>query len=156
MGFQIVNHVGIVVSDLHRSIRFYEALTGVAVAREDVVGGSRLAALRGLPNLRLGFAMVHLGNINIELVQYVDPVADQARYSAADISSMHLAFEVEDLPLVCDRMEKSGIPIAAGPITLTKDDLLAYGTGTKVAYFDDPDGTHLEVVEPRGIFRRRD
>lgn len=37
----MVNHVGITVSNLERSIQFYEALTGKKIANQDTIGGKR-------------------------------------------------------------------------------------------------------------------
>ena len=35
-GFSMVNHVGITVSNLERSIQFYEALTGKKIANKEI------------------------------------------------------------------------------------------------------------------------
>jgi len=155
IGLRSVNHVGIVVSDLDASIRFYEALTGTKVEQQDMVGGPRLAALKGVDKVMIRYAMVHLQGINLELVQYDEPKPAAASYSAFDVSSMHLCFEVDDLDTVLARMKKAGLAIAGEPLTLGEEDLLKHGIGTKSAYFDDPDGVHLEVIEPHGSFRRR-
>lgn len=45
-GFSIVNHVGITVSDLDKSIAFYEALAGKKIANRDAIGGQRMAQLQ--------------------------------------------------------------------------------------------------------------
>jgi hypothetical protein len=41
------------------------------------------------------------------------------------------------------------------PITFGEGNGLKAGTGTKVACFDDPDGTHLELVQLVGPFQRK-
>ena len=51
-------------------------------------------------------------------------------------------------------MKAAGLTIAGEPLTLQEEDLLKYGIGAKAAYFDDPDGVHLEIMEPKGVFHR--
>lgn len=155
IGLDCVNHVGIVVSDLDASILFYEALTGAKVESKDAVGGPRLAAMKGVDSLLIRYAMVQLANINIELIQYVDPAPGTAHYAASDVSAMHLAFEVDDLDVVYKRMTEAGLAFAGEPLILQAEDKVRFGVGAKVAYFDDPDGTHLEIIEPQGSFRRK-
>ena len=155
IGLRKINHVGIVVADLDKSIRFYEALTGVEVRNTDMVGGPRLAALKDIDKVDIRYAMVHLDGFNLELVEYKAPSPDRASYSAFDVGSMHLCFEVEGLDDVIERMKNAGMELAGDPLELGEEDLLKHGIGTKSAYFDDPDGLHLEVIEPKGDFLRK-
>jgi catechol 2,3-dioxygenase-like lactoylglutathione lyase family enzyme len=154
IGLNRANHVGIVVSDLDASIRFYEALTGTKVVNKDVVGGPRMAAVQGLDQVLIRYANVHLANLNIDLLQYDQPLPKTARYGGNEISAMHLCFEVDDLDAVYRRMRQAGIAFQGEPMTFGPDDMLKKGIGTKVAYFDDPDGTHLEIIQPAGPFQR--
>lgn len=45
-GFSVVNHVGITVSNLDESVKFYEALTGTKIANRDEIGGKRIPNTR--------------------------------------------------------------------------------------------------------------
>jgi len=155
IGLTRANHVGIVVSDLSAAIRFYEALTGTTIANKDVIGGARMAAVQGLDKVLIRYANVHLDNLNIDLLQYDEPSPKIARYSGNDIAAMHLCFEVDNLEVVVKRMKDAGLIFNGDPITFKAEDQLKEGIGTKVAYFDDPDGTHLEIIEPQGPFQRK-
>jgi catechol 2,3-dioxygenase-like lactoylglutathione lyase family enzyme len=148
------NHVGIVVSDLEASIRFYEALTGTKVENRDAIGGDRMASVQGLDKVLIRYANVHLENLNIDLLQYQEPPPKKADYAANEIGAMHLCFEVDDFEEVHRRMADAGIEFSGEPITFEQSDGLENGIGTTVAYFDDPDGTHLEIIAPVGPFRR--
>jgi hypothetical protein len=53
------------------------------------------------------------------------------------------------------RMQEAGLKFRGEPITFEEGDGLKAGIGTKVAYFDDPDGTHLELIQPVGLFQRK-
>ena len=97
IGLNRANHVGISVSDLDASIRFYEALTGTKIVNKDVIGGPRMAAVQGLPKVLIRYANVHLANLNIDLLQYDEPKVKKASYDNSDIGAMHLCFEVDDL-----------------------------------------------------------
>jgi catechol 2,3-dioxygenase-like lactoylglutathione lyase family enzyme len=155
IGLNRANHVGIVVSDLDASIRFYEALTGTKIVNKDAIGGPRMASVQGLDRVLIRYANVHLDNINIDLLQYEEPVPKKASYAGNEIGAMHLCFEVDELDAVYSRMRDAGITFQGEPIVFEESDGLKDGIGTAVAYFDDPDGTHLEIIAPAGPFKRK-
>ncbi|MCJ0743654.1 VOC family protein [Pedobacter montanisoli] len=66
-GFTRANHVGITVSNLEKSIAFYEALTGTKVSNIDEIGGQRMAKTQGLEDTRIKYANLHLDNLNIDI-----------------------------------------------------------------------------------------
>lgn len=155
IGLARANHVGIVVSDLDAAIRFYEALTGKTIANKDVIGGPGMAAVQGLDEVFIRYANVYLDNLNIDLLQDDEPSPKSARYSGNDISAMHLCFEVDDLEAVYQRMAEAGLTLNGELITFQAEYQLKQGIGTTVAYFDDPDGIHLEIIQPKGSFQRK-
>ena len=155
IGLNRANHVGIVTSNLDESIKFYEALTGTRIVNKDVIGGPRMAAVQGLDKVLIRYANVHMENLNIDLLQYEQPVPRKSAYANNDIGAMHLCFEVDDLDAVYRRMAEAGIKFQGSPIVFEAGDGLKAGIGTAVAYFDDPDGTHLEIIAPVGPFKRK-
>ena len=156
VGVNRANHVDISVSDLDHSLRFHEALTGETATPKNKVGGPRMAGVLGLERTLIRYATMHLQNLNIDLLQYDEPTPKTARYAGDEVSAMHLCFEVDDLDAVHRRMVEAGLRFEAEPITLEAEDGLAAGIGTHVACFDDPDGTHLELIQPVGLFRRKE
>lgn len=153
-GFSVVNHIGITVSNLDESIKFYEALTGERVSNIDVIGGRRMAQTQGLEETEIKFANLRLGNINIDILEYVEPKSVKASYSNDQISAMHMCFEVEDLEAAIVRLKEVGVTPDGEPIYFEEQDGLKSGFGTGVAYFTDPDGTNLELIQPKGPFMR--
>ncbi|AIG66194.1 VOC family protein [Weissella tructae] len=154
MGFSMVNHIGITVSDLDKSVEFYEALSGNKVSNRDSIGGKRMAQVQGLKEVDIKYANLRLGNINMDILQYVEPTASKANYSNEQISAMHMCFEVEDLEAAMGRLKELGIEPEGEPIYFDEEDGLKSGFGTGVVYFKDPDGTNLELIEPKGPFTR--
>ncbi|RBL92453.1 VOC family protein [Chitinophaga flava] len=153
-GFSRANHVGIVVTNLDKSIAFYEALTGLKISNRDMIGGDRMAHVMGLDKTLIRYANLHLENLNIDLLEYEQPAPTVAKYDNNQISAMHLCFEVDDIQKAVERLKKAGIKLSGEPIVFQETDGLKNGYGTAVAYFDDPDGTHLEIIEPKGPFQR--
>ncbi|QVV91989.1 VOC family protein [Weissella tructae] len=150
----MVNHIGITVSDLDKSVEFYEALSGNKVSNRDSIGGKRMAQVQGLKEVDIKYANLRLGNINMDILQYVEPTASKANYSNEQISAMHMCFEVEDLEAAMGRLKELGIEPEGEPIYFDEEDGLKSGFGTGVVYFKDPDGTNLELIEPKGPFTR--
>ncbi|MFI8931506.1 VOC family protein [Streptomyces sp. NPDC053474] len=147
-------HVGISVSDLDVSIAFYRALTG----REPVVADKTMHSVpfglsQGLPVAKLRYATFNLDNIGIDLIQFQEPVGERTNGAANRPGSMHLCFKVDDFDAVYRRMKEAGYDFLGDDYTfiageVTPDEAL----GTRVAYFNDPDGTNLEIIRPEGGF----
>jgi catechol 2,3-dioxygenase-like lactoylglutathione lyase family enzyme len=154
-GFTRANHVGITVSNLERSITFYEALTGTKVSNIDEIGGPRMAKTQGLEDTRIRYANLHLDNLNMDILEYVLPKPEKASYQNNQISAMHLCFEVDDMDAALQRLKEIGIKPEGEPIVFQEEDGLRAGFGTAVAYFQDPDGTNLELIAPMGPFKRK-
>lgn len=154
-GFSRANHVGITVSNLEKSIAFYEALTGIKVSNVDEIGGERMAKTQGLEDTRIKYANLHLDNLNIDILEYVLPAPEKTSYQNNQISAMHLCFEVDDIDAAMERLKEIGVEPEGEPIVFQEEDGLKSGFGTAVAYFRDPDGTNLEIIAPQGPFKRK-
>lgn len=154
-GFTRANHVGITVKNLEKSIAFYEALTGTKVSNIDVIGGERMAKTQGLTDTKIKFANLRLDNLNLDILEYVIPESEQASYSNNQISAMHLCFEVDNIDEAMQRLKEIGVEPDGEPIVFEEADGLKSGYGTAVAYFQDPDGTNLEIIAPQGPFKRK-
>lgn len=154
-GFTRANHVGITVKNLENSIVFYEALTGAKVSNIDEIGGERMAKTQGLTDTKIKFANLRLDNINLDILEYVIPESEQASYSNNQISAMHLCFEVDNIDDAMKRLKEIGVEPDGEPIIFEEADGLKAGYGTAVAYFQDPDGTNLEIIAPQGPFQRK-
>ncbi|WP_326556305.1 VOC family protein [Micromonospora sp. NBC_01796] len=153
-GLDTAAHVGISVSDLDRSVAFYRALTGLEPAVDnESMKGQGFAHAQGLPVSKLRYATFHLSNLGIDLIEFEDPVGAPGQSAANRPGSMHLCFQVDDLRSVHTRMREAGYDFLGEPYTFAADEVTPPdAVGTRVAYFNDPDGTNLELIEPRGGF----
>ncbi|WP_258237036.1 VOC family protein [Bacillus sp. NP247] len=143
-----------IVSNLEKSIVFYEALTGKKISNIDEIGGKRMAQTQGLEDTRIKYTNFHLDNLSIDILEYIVPKSDKACYSNDQISTMHLCFEVEDIDAAVERLKAIGVQPDGAPIVFQEEDGLKSGFGTGVAYFRNPDGTNLELIAPKGLFKR--
>ena len=165
-GLVTLNHFGISVEDLDRSIAFYRALTGQEPAATGNWSSTGLGSASGIGdssrNVAIGWATFCINNVNIDLVQIKKESEEGAdlplaKYSLGEHGVMHASFEVEDLEPVFKRMEEAGIKFH-GPFhrISREEDGAENGIGTVVASFDGPDGEKLELIAPQGPFVRKE
>jgi glyoxylase I family protein len=140
-------HIGIVVSDLERSTRFFSALFDAEPIQKVKWRGKDaefVAAMVGRPGLELdvNFFQIPHTNTILELVKYYN-LPDQPRvaYPADGIGGMHLAFFVEDLDAAVARLQQIGATLMT-PVDLT------YGAykGGRAVYFRGPDDVLLQLM----------
>ncbi|MDQ3382061.1 MAG: VOC family protein [Actinomycetota bacterium] len=128
-----IQHVGLVVSDLERSRRFYADALGL----EEVTRP---------PNFTFEGAWFRFGEDEIHLLAEADTTgmagAPDAGPGAAFGLANHLAFEVDDLAGACTRLAENGVALVGGP--------MPRGDGVTQVFFHDPDGHLLELFERTG------
>ena len=141
-----VDHIGIPVTDLDRSIAFYSALTGVEPTFVNPMYGEGLSRGAELSDARVRFAMIEIGNLALELLQYESPDPggpfDQPNNRTG---SVHIAFEVDDIDAAYERCKAAGIHVNAPPHEFTEEDGAPDVIGVRFLYIRDPDGIQLEL-----------
>jgi len=138
-----VRHVGIVVSDMQASLRFYCDLLGLHRADAVVESGTFLDGLLAIKNVKIRTAKLTgtEGPTVIELLAFEQPGPAEATPLNA-IGPTHVALSVSDLDQLYQRMYDDGVVFNAPPA-------LSPDGGAKVAFCCDPDGTYIELVEPQ-------
>jgi catechol 2,3-dioxygenase-like lactoylglutathione lyase family enzyme len=166
-GLVTLNHFGISVRDLDRSIEFYWALTGQEPAAIGTWSSPSLDSAAGISDSRsrravIRWATFRINNVNIDLLQVKkdeeekeESDSSRANHSLGELGAMHACFEVKDLEPVFKRMQDAGIKFH-GPFHRVshEEDGAEEGIGTIVASFDGPDGERLEMIAPQGPFMR--
>ena len=141
-----VQHTGLTVSNLERSVDFYVRILGCKVIMTQEKTGGYLAAIVGYPNASL--KMAHLsdpaGHHVIELFEYMVPEMVKTELEPRRIGNAHLCFLVSDLDAIYNAIKNEGITFISGPVDVDTG-VNAGGVGL---YLRDPDGITMELFQP--------
>ena len=143
-GVQYMMHVGVCVSDLARSIRFYRDGLGFSEAGELTVEGEPTATMLALPpDLRLDAVYLDREGFRIELLSYPRPgtVGKAAARPMNALGLTHFALRVDDLDATIARLEELGGAMVEGSRIQNE------AFGSDLCFMTDPDGVRLELVQ---------
>ncbi|SIS90062.1 VOC family protein [Alicyclobacillus vulcanalis] len=123
-----LEHTGIMVSNLERSISFYT----------DVLGMQLVGTLEhNTPGLKLAFLSYPGQNAQIELIEgYADRLPDEGQVH-------HVAITVDDIEQEAARLRELGVRFLDEGITTLRN-------GARYIFFAGPDGERLELFQPAG------
>ncbi|MEU7587857.1 VOC family protein [Micromonospora sp. NPDC049230] len=146
-----MHHIGVPVSDLARSVSWYEDVLGIAPNGVTISATNpAIGAVVEVENasMRASFALAG-DNVLLELIQYDNPQPRPFTGRNSDVGVMHLCFEVDDLDSAHRDLVRRGVHVNADPVVLQDGDGVEAGTlaGTKILYLRDPDGIQLELFE---------
>ena len=117
-------HTRMRVSDLDKSVEFYNKVFGLEVSRRhESPRGSKLVFL-AVPN----------SDEEIELTYFPGSGTVEVQEDL-----MHLAFEVESMAEFKSHAQSVGVPLSDGPTTSS--------SGSIFAFVDAPDGYEIEVIQ---------
>ena len=140
-GGSVVNHVGLCVTDLARSRRFYEEAFGFSHRNDLVVPDGAASRLLQVPE-PVGLTAVYLvrDGFVLELLHFArdgnDPPGDR---SFTEPGLTHLSFSVPDVAATCARVAELG-----GEVLEDTD------MGGHAILVRDPDGQLLELLPTSG------
>lgn len=117
-----MHHIGVMVSDLERSVVWYQRVLGL-----------RLVERRQLGQTLIAFLAAGEGQALVELVQ------KSGSYARKGVVN-HIAFSVPDLDAALARLRVEGVNLeGVEPIPIWD--------GGRIAFFEGPDGELLELVQ---------
>jgi methylmalonyl-CoA/ethylmalonyl-CoA epimerase len=129
-----VEHIGIVVKDLEKSLQPYQTLLGLPLAdREEL-------ELKG-STYRIAF--LPISGVNLELVETSSTSGMAAEFLRNHGEGIHhIAFEVENLDTMMEELQSRGV-------RFVWDKPVQGSRGSKVAYFraEEFNGLYIELVE---------
>ena len=144
MKVEWMNHTGLSVSNMDRSLEFYRDTLGLEIERDSILEGDFLAQFTGLPESRVH--IVYLGNgdgrHSVELVEFLNPIAPPQEHNL--LGSSHLGFFVDDLDQFYTELSSKGIRFSSPPIERPN---ATYPMSRKMCLAQDPDGNWLEFME---------
>jgi len=146
-GFRIleVNHTGITVTNLERSLAFWRDVLGFELSHRPHQTGKLASEITGVPGAKISIAVLKGYGHKIELLEYHAPAErNHLAPRPCDVGSVHVALMVDDLDVVLKKIGQYGWQAAGEPQTLTAGP----NTGKRVVYVRDPDGTTIEFMQP--------
>lgn len=138
-----VNHTGISVTDMERSLSFYRDLLELELIFDsDVDDVPPLNAVVGMDKARGRVAWLRAGDTMIELWQWDHPAGRQLPddYRPADKGVTHYALETDDVDALYQRIVDAGYSANSQPLDLGLH---------KTTYVRGPDGEIIEILEDR-------
>src|SRR5438045_4856453 len=115
------DHTGITVSNLERSLEFWQNVLGFEFSHRAHQTSEMAAEITGVPGAEIKLAVVKApGGHKIELLQYLAPPdRKQAALRPCDVGSVHIALTVDNLDELLSRIAAWGWKAAGRPQTLT-------------------------------------
>ena len=139
------DHVGITVADLDAALTFFTGL-GLEVQGRMHVEGDFLDTVCGIPDSRTEIAMLQApgGGTTIELSSFERPdhVAGSPDAMANELGIRNVAFEVDDLHAIVDRLAGDGYGLVGG--------IGEYEGVWRMAYVRGPEGIIVALAERIG------
>jgi lactoylglutathione lyase len=118
------NHVGIKSADIQKSLHFYCDLLGLDRKEDlDIFGKS----------------FIFVGNDTVSIEIEAGSPEDRPIDPRTQTGLYHLAFTVEDVTALVERLKAEGVPVALEPLSTQPDRL--------VAFVEDPDGAFIQLIQ---------
>ena len=147
MAIIAVASVGIIVSEMERSLDFYTTVLSCQKISDIQIAGFEFDRLYGLANVRLRVVKLKLGDEIIELIEFLSP---KGRPIPTDSRSndrwfQHIAIVVRDMEQAYQHLQHHWVTqISPNPQTLPEWNPVA--SGIESFYFKDIDGHNLELI----------
>lgn len=140
-----IQHVGIHVGDLARSIHFYRDLLGFELLAEWTPDAPYLNTLLGYeaPDIHAAVLRPHGSDVLIELVHLRGVNGVPAEAAAAVVGTSHVALAVTNLDELYDDLSSRGVKSVSPPVTPTAGP----NQGGRVVNLLDPDGVRIELIQ---------
>lgn len=141
-----VDHVGVTVTDLDRSIKFYTEVLECTVVVEQEKRGGYLAAIVGYPDADVRMAHLQLpgSSPRLELFEYRVPRTAPRDLEPRNAGNAHVCFVVDDLSALYERLVEHGVVTMSPPVEVDT----GVNKGGYALYPRDPDGITLELFQP--------
>lgn len=139
-------HQGLCVTDLERSLNFYEQALGFTVVMRAKTGGDFAAKMSQIENVDVEVIMLEMDGKMLELIKFKSPghVDNQLPRPMNKVGFTHLSFVVDDIDEEVEKIRSKGYKVM--------DETRAHhpDLGMDVIFLLDPDGNRVEFVcEPK-------
>ncbi|MBW8785513.1 MAG: VOC family protein [Novosphingobium sp.] len=137
-----IDHIGISVADVERSIAFYREMFGMEpLCPISPFGGGDFERVMGVPGAQGRMCVIRGNDVQLELFEFANPAppAQDPNASVSDRGISHFGITVRDIDATYERMLAAGVRFHC-PVT-------TFPSGIKAAYGRDPDGNVFELLE---------
>ncbi len=147
MAIMAVASVGMIVSEMERSLDFYTSVLVCQKVSDITVTGDEFDRLYGLDHVRLRLVKLKLGDEIVELIEFLSP---KGRPIPSDSQShdrwfQHIAIVVRDMEQAYQHLRQHWVTqTSPNPQTLPEWNPVA--SGIESFYFKDIDGHNLELI----------
>lgn len=137
-----IRHVGLVVADIEKSLKFWCETLGFVVSRQLEESGPHIDAMMGLKDVKITTAKLAAPDGNLLELLCFHSHPDKPKWEGKPYSTgfTHIALTVQDLDETLRRLKLVGFSVPAEP-QISPDGQV------KVIYASGPEGVLLELVE---------
>jgi lactoylglutathione lyase len=138
-------HVGLQVSDLERSRRFYRDIIGLVELERQVRGDPYLGHVTGYRGVELHISMMQepASGIVVKLLEYRGYTGTAVDTATVNPGTAHVSLQVDDVDIIHARAIAAGHSAVNDPVTPTSGPWL----GGRGVYLIDPDGIRIELMQ---------
>lgn len=144
-------HHGLTVSDLDRSVAWYCEVIGLKEVHRQTGDNDYTRTLVGVPGAKIRVAQLSFAGRAgswpsshvLELIEYEKKRGAHVRPLPNDVGAGHIAFVVDDIDIICQRVKASGANLRNDPVTVSE----GINRGSRACYLHDPDGHTLELMQ---------
>jgi len=137
-----IRHIGIVVSNMDNSLKFYRDLLGLKIEKNLDESGQYIDNMLALKNVKVNTVKMSANNGTtlIELLEFKSHTTKNINKKIYEVGPSHIAFTVKNLDDTYDFLKKRGVKFNAPP-------QISPDRYAKVTFCYDPDDTPIELVE---------
>jgi len=140
---QGLNHVGLGVENLERSVQFYTEIMGMEIDYRAYHEGKAISDVVGVENAILDICVVKKGPCEIELIEYKNRAPTPEDYKPQNEPGLiHISFAVSSVDEVYERIKAFGYEAYSDPMVTREN-------GPKICYVKGPDNVIFELYEKR-------
>jgi catechol 2,3-dioxygenase-like lactoylglutathione lyase family enzyme len=143
-----VYHTCYTVSDMSKTLAFYRDLLGFEIINErPQVTSNYFRTIIGFPDAVVYAVLMKIPGSDhvLELFEYKHPAGVKQDMTPNNPGSSHVAYKVDDLKALYERLHAAGVAFVTEPIYLDEGP----NEGGWALYMKDPDGIIIELFQPK-------
>ncbi|MXV91587.1 MAG: hypothetical protein F4121_11235 [Acidimicrobiia bacterium] len=144
---QRLHHIGLTVSDLEESLRFWEQLFGVTANSRRLLDQPHIGSIVGHPGVAIDAAWIDVPGSEavLELVHYLNRDGTPIDDDTINEGNVHFCMEVEDMDAIWARAVALGArPLSGVPVEVPTGP----AKGARIVYMRTLDGATIEFIQP--------